>query len=288
MVVIKRCVDVHDLIASAGTGQADVAVVAGELGGLDADAVMRLLATTSAASPWAGPHQPSTGSACWSSCRSTSSAGCPKPSRPPAPVTWSWIPTRTTRRSPTSTGRPAGSSPSTDPPAHRDAPRSRSGSPPSTPIAAAGPCSSTPTLTEARSPSTWRPRRGLRPARRRPPGQRRAPSTPRPSPRCRRVVDDGFEVLTGLPRPDRWVEARPGVLDAVLERAAEVGDVVVDTGFSLEDDADLGRHLSRNQLTLDAVAAADQVVVVGLRRADRTGAAGPQPGRGPRHARRRR
>ena len=43
MVVIKRCVDVHDLIASAGTGQADVAVVAGELGGLDADAVMRLL-----------------------------------------------------------------------------------------------------------------------------------------------------------------------------------------------------------------------------------------------------
>ncbi len=38
---------------------------------------------------------------------------------------------------------------------------------------------------------------------------------------------------------------------------------MVDTGFSLEDDADLGRPLSRNQLTLDAVAAADQVVVVG-------------------------
>ncbi|MET0997143.1 MAG: hypothetical protein ABWX73_00385 [Marmoricola sp.] len=81
--------------------------------------------------------------------------------------------------------------------------------------------------------------------------------------RCRRVVVDGFEVLTGLPRPDRWVEARPGVLDAVLERAREVGDVVVDTGFSLESDADLGRAISRNQLTLDAVAAADHVVVVG-------------------------
>jgi MinD-like ATPase involved in chromosome partitioning or flagellar assembly len=81
--------------------------------------------------------------------------------------------------------------------------------------------------------------------------------------RCRRVVAERLEVLTGLPRPDRWVEARPGVLDAVLERAAEVGDVVVDTGFSLEDDADLGRPLSRNQLTLDAVATADQVVVVG-------------------------
>ena len=81
--------------------------------------------------------------------------------------------------------------------------------------------------------------------------------------RCRRVVADRFEVLTGLPRPDRWVEARPGVLDAVLERAREVGDVVVDTGFSLEDDADLGRNISRNQLTLDAVAAADHVLVVG-------------------------
>ena len=81
--------------------------------------------------------------------------------------------------------------------------------------------------------------------------------------RCRRVVSGSFEVLTGLPRPDRWVEARPGVLDAVLERAGEVGDVVVDTGFSLEDEADLGRSLSRTQLTLDAVAAAAHVVAVG-------------------------
>ncbi len=81
--------------------------------------------------------------------------------------------------------------------------------------------------------------------------------------RCRRVVGDRFDVLTGLPRPDRWVEARPGVLETVLERAAEVGDVVVDTGFSLEDDADLGRPMSRNQLTLDALGVADHVVVVG-------------------------
>ena len=81
--------------------------------------------------------------------------------------------------------------------------------------------------------------------------------------RCRRQVADRLEVLTGLPRPDRWVEARPGVLDAVLDRARAVGDVVVDTGFSLEDDAELGRNLSRNQLTLDAVAVADHVVVVG-------------------------
>ena len=85
--------------------------------------------------------------------------------------------------------------------------------------------------------------------------------------RCRRVVADRLEVLTGLPRPDRWVEARPGVLDAVVAQATEVGDVVLDTGFSLEDaaerGADPGRGLARNQLTLDAVAIAEVIVVVG-------------------------
>ncbi len=81
--------------------------------------------------------------------------------------------------------------------------------------------------------------------------------------RCRRQVVDGLELLTGLPRPDRWVEVRSGVLDEVLTCSVTTGDVVVDTGFSLEDDADLDRGVSRNQLTLDAVAAADEVVVVG-------------------------
>lgn len=81
--------------------------------------------------------------------------------------------------------------------------------------------------------------------------------------RCRRTVSPGWEVLTGLPRPDRWVEARPGVLEAVLRGAAEVGDVVVDTGFSLEDEQPPGRSLRRNQLTLEALAAADEVLVVG-------------------------
>ena len=43
LVVLKRCVDLADLLASAATGQAEVALVSGELGGLDADAVMQLL-----------------------------------------------------------------------------------------------------------------------------------------------------------------------------------------------------------------------------------------------------
>ncbi len=80
---------------------------------------------------------------------------------------------------------------------------------------------------------------------------------------CRRRLSDGLEVLTGLPRPDRWVEVRTGSLSSVLDLAREFADTVVDTGFSLEEDVDSGRRVSRNQLTLDAIAASDQVVVVG-------------------------
>ena len=76
---------------------------------------------------------------------------------------------------------------------------------------------------------------------------------------CRRV-GERLDVLTGLPRADRRVEVRPGVLDTVLSVAAGLGDVVVDCGFCLED-AD--SPLARDRMTLDAVAAADEVVVVG-------------------------
>jgi MinD-like ATPase involved in chromosome partitioning or flagellar assembly len=81
---------------------------------------------------------------------------------------------------------------------------------------------------------------------------------------CRRRVADRLDVLTGLPRADRWVEVRAGVLGRILELAAEVGDVVVDCGFSLEEeDSVLGGSVARNQLTLDALTSADEVVVVG-------------------------
>ena len=79
-----------------------------------------------------------------------------------------------------------------------------------------------------------------------------------------RSLDAHLSVLTGLPRPDRWSEVRPGVVEQVLEAGREQGLVVVDTGFCLETDlaADLGRP-SRNQMTLAALEAADEVVVVG-------------------------
>jgi MinD-like ATPase involved in chromosome partitioning or flagellar assembly len=70
-----------------------------------------------------------------------------------------------------------------------------------------------------------------------------------------------LEVVTGLPRADRWIEVRAGVVEAVVDLAAEEADVVVDCGFSLEDSA-AGRF-GRNTTTLEAVARADEVVLVG-------------------------
>lgn len=80
-----------------------------------------------------------------------------------------------------------------------------------------------------------------------------------------RGVDAHLSVVTGLPRADRWVEIRPGTIEHVLETARDHAQVVVDTGFSLEDDPghDYGSRPSRNQLTLGALDCADEVLVVG-------------------------
>jgi MinD-like ATPase involved in chromosome partitioning or flagellar assembly len=80
-----------------------------------------------------------------------------------------------------------------------------------------------------------------------------------------RALNDRLAVVTGLPRPDRWVEVRPGALEHLLEVAARYGDVVVDTGFGLESDpaGELGSRPLRNHMTLAALSSADEVVVVG-------------------------
>jgi len=72
-------------------------------------------------------------------------------------------------------------------------------------------------------------------------------------------------VVTGLPRADRWREVRATQVDQLLERARASGQVVVDTGFCLEEDAgsDFGGRPGRNALTLAALEQADEVVVVG-------------------------
>lgn len=81
----------------------------------------------------------------------------------------------------------------------------------------------------------------------------------------RRAVGDRLTVVTGLPRGDRWVEIRAGVVEHLLEVARGRGHVVVDTGFSLEDDAsgDLVARPGRNHLTLGALDLADELLVVG-------------------------
>jgi MinD-like ATPase involved in chromosome partitioning or flagellar assembly len=76
-----------------------------------------------------------------------------------------------------------------------------------------------------------------------------------------------LRVLTGLPRPSRWPELRPSALEVLWERARELAAwTVVDCGFSLEVDEELSFDTSaprRNGATLSVLAAADQVVVVG-------------------------
>ena len=74
---------------------------------------------------------------------------------------------------------------------------------------------------------------------------------------CRRA-SPGLDVLTGLPRGDRRIEVRPGVLEVVLETAAAIADVVVDAGSGIEDSL----H-ERDRMSVDVLAAADEIVVVG-------------------------
>lgn len=84
-------------------------------------------------------------------------------------------------------------------------------------------------------------------------------------PSVQRSLGPALRVVTGLPRPDRWAEVRPGALDAVLQTARAQAHVVVDTGFSLEQDAasDFSGRPARNTMTLAALDCADDVVVVG-------------------------
>ena len=80
-----------------------------------------------------------------------------------------------------------------------------------------------------------------------------------------RSLGGRLEVLTGLPRADRWPELRDGVVEEVLDLARARGQVVVDTGAPLERDAavDLAGRPGRNTATLAALAEADDLLVVG-------------------------
>lgn len=81
-----------------------------------------------------------------------------------------------------------------------------------------------------------------------------------------RGVTPSLRVLTGLPRADRWVEVRPAPFDTLIENARALCDhVVLDLGFSLEQEAS-GYGVAgpqRNHMTVAGLDHADEVVVVG-------------------------
>lgn len=85
--------------------------------------------------------------------------------------------------------------------------------------------------------------------------------------RFARQVAPGLRVLTGSPRPDRWSEVRASSLEVVLEAARSLAELtIVDVGFCLEQDEELVYDTAaprRNAATLAALSAADIVLAVG-------------------------
>lgn len=88
---------------------------------------------------------------------------------------------------------------------------------------------------------------------------------PQRFPSIQRLVGRELRVVTGLPRPDRWAEVRSGTIEQILDAGRRESQVVVDTGFCLEDDpaADFGARPGRNSMTLGALSEADRILVVG-------------------------
>lgn len=274
-VVVKRCIDVHDLLATARVGQADLAVVAAEADGLDRAAVDQL-------------HQ--AGAAVVVVCE-TSSESVEERSRRAgvdlvvsvAEVTDLPALTRGLNVHPTTVTTP-GSEPASGP-------RQAVGTGPA--VAVWGGSGAPGRTTVALGLAGAFAARGLDPllldldpcggavaqhlgllddvsgllasSRRAAAGdltsafvslQRRAA---------------GLRLLTGLPRADRWTELAPGLAGELLTRGRMQGPVVADLGWCVEEDAaavHTGRA-GRHDLTRDALAEADLLVVVG--RADPVG-----------------
>lgn len=76
-----------------------------------------------------------------------------------------------------------------------------------------------------------------------------------------------LRVLTGIPRAERWPELRPAAIVPVLAAARALADfTVVDCGFNLETDEELSFDSlapRRNGATLEVLDAADVVIAVG-------------------------
>ncbi len=82
-----------------------------------------------------------------------------------------------------------------------------------------------------------------------------------------RTVTPTLRVLSGIARADRWPELRPAALEAVLAQSRSLASmIVVDCGFSLEQDEELAYDTAaprRNGATLTVLEEADEVLAVG-------------------------
>ena len=80
-------------------------------------------------------------------------------------------------------------------------------------------------------------------------------------------VSAGLRVLTGIPKAERWPELRAAALEHVLTLTRRLARfTVIDCGFSLEDDEELSYDTlapRRNAATLTSLAVADRVLAVG-------------------------
>jgi len=80
-------------------------------------------------------------------------------------------------------------------------------------------------------------------------------------------VSAGLRVLTGIPKAERWPELRAAALEHVLTLTRRLGRfTVIDCGFSLEDDEELSYDTlapRRNAATLTSLAVADQLLAIG-------------------------
>lgn len=283
-VLLKRCVDVADLLAAASTGQADVAVLAVELAGLDrtvVDELARHDVRVVGVAPDSGPAQPRAARA--GLVTVIDEARIDDLARLVVALTAdSAVPTAVPSAVP-SAPSPTGS-PSEEVLAEPPGP---AGLTPGRVIAVWGPGGAPGRTTLAAGIAAELARRGLSTllVDADPYGGAvaqqlgildevsgllaaarlvAAGTVEQRFATVQRRISDRLSVITGLPRPDRWTEVRPGTLTALVEHARQHGQVVVDTGFSVEPDVatDLGRP-ARNDLTREALEAADEVVVVG-------------------------
>lgn len=257
-VVIKRCVDLADLLASVSTGQADVAVISSGLPGLDGDALATLARgevavvvvgedrTSLAARHRLGAQQISS---LPQLVRAAVAEEAPSVAAPPVPPAPDHVGTIVT------VWGPRGAPGRTTIAVALAAARARTG-PHRVVLADVDPFGGSVAqhlgildeasglLAAARLVNT---------------GTLDATSFAL----TRRTVEEGLEILSGLPRADRWIEVRPGVVETLARVATEHADVVIDAGFCLEDDDDLGPGPQRHLMTREALECADEIVVVG-------------------------